>query len=94
MKTTKMTMADVRAQHTGYFFSRSNMRMFASRVESSLYKNGCFITSERVGYESSKRAYTVRRFNAGSIDTVSQFLQFQDISDARAFARAYVGGER
>jgi len=95
---SKLTIADVRDRNTSagfFFFSRDAMRFFSSRVESSLYSNGCFITSESEGFVISKRRkYSVHWYNpqTHSIDAASEFCQFSDISDARAFARAYVPG--
>ena len=44
-----MTMADVKQANKDagyYFFSRDTMRFFGTRIESTLYKNNTFITSD------------------------------------------------
>lgn len=63
-KRNGVSMADVRFynQRNGqHFFSRNNMRFFASRVESSLLSGDYFITSEKAGFVSNKRVYTARQ---------------------------------
>lgn len=67
---TRMTMADVRRLHTaagGHFFDRATMRFFNSRIESSLYQGGYFVTSEQFvdsAGEAHAREYLVRHFYA------------------------------
>ena len=63
-------MAEVRRLHTaagGHFFDRATMRFFNSRIESSLYQGGYFITSEQFvdsTGEAHAREYRVRHFYA------------------------------
>ena len=78
-------------QGAGHFFDRDTMRFFNSKIVSTLYKNRCFITSEKTGFTSNKIRYTVRQFSTDflSVDTVSDFLQFSTIEGARDFARNY-----
>ena len=93
----KRTMADVRAANAAagqYFFSRSTMRFFGSRVESSLYIGGYFITSEKAGVTSTQRRFTIRRETADhSIETISKSLEYRTIEDARAALRKIQRGE-
>lgn len=85
----KRSMADVRRRsaETGHhWFSRKTMQFFKSRIESTLYKNGCFVTSEEPPYGA--RRYSVRRAMAdGSIETVGDFMAYRHVEDARAAAR-------
>lgn len=96
----KLTIADVRAHNERagyYFFSRDTMRFFGTRVESVLYKNNTFITSDFTGFERNKRRYTVRVYNpeTGNVTTAkdsdgkSTFNAFEYIDSAREFARNY-----
>jgi len=67
------------------------MRWFGSRVESSLYKNNTFITSEYTGFERTKRAYTVRYYDEAknTVVDVSGFGAFSTKDAAREFAKNY-----
>jgi len=84
------TIADVRKKNkeAGYYFFRPDaMRFFKSKVESKLYEGGYFITSE-VDWSGKKRFYTVRlALEDGDIETLSEFLKFSDINDARQFIK-------
>ena len=89
-----MTMSDARGlykQCGGHFFDRDTMRFFNSKIVSSLYKNRCFITSEKTNFNSSLIKFTVRQFSKcyTKVNTVSDFLQFRNIESARDFARNY-----
>lgn len=84
-----MTISDVRAANKAighHWFSRDTMRFFKTRIESTLYKNGTFITSEQPPH--GPRVYSVRRAMAdGSIDTVGDFCGYRHKEDAREAAR-------
>ena len=97
-----MTIADVKAKNKAagqHFFDADTMRFFGSRVESSLYKNNTFITSEYTGFERTSRAYTVRVFDeaTGSVDTAdfpngeSTFNAFRTKEAAQDFCKNYQG---
>ena len=54
-----MTLADARYEYQkkgGHFFDRDTMKFFGSRIESDLYKNRCFITSEK-NFDGTERFY-------------------------------------
>lgn len=69
-----------------HFFSPDTMRFFASRIESTLYKNQCFITSEKKCFEDYTRVYSVRKANSdASITTVDS--QIESIEEARKIIR-------
>lgn len=60
-----ITLAEAKAIYRtgkGHFFDRETFKYWGSRIESALYKNRCFVTSEN-NFDSSRRAYTVRRFS-------------------------------
>lgn len=70
-----------------YFFSRETMRFFESRIESGLYKDKTFITSEK-NFNGTKRLYTVRQLQQdGSIKKLSNFNQFKTLQDAREWRK-------
>ena len=89
-----MTMADIKQKLSAggnHFFDHDTMRFFGSRIESSLYKNNTFITSEYTGFERTKRAYTVRYYNEKkkTVVDVSGFGAFSTKDAARQFANNY-----
>lgn len=60
-----MTLSEAKAIYKtggGHFFDRETFKYWGSRIESALYKNRCFVTSEN-NFDGSRRAYTVRRFS-------------------------------
>ena len=85
----KRTISDLRIQNANigqYFFSKSTMKFFQSRIESTLYNDKYFITSEQPPYGS--RHYTVRLANPdGSIDTVKEFYAIKSKDAAREAIR-------
>jgi len=74
------TMSEAKAiyndQEHAEFFSRETMKYWGCRIESGLYKNRCFITSEN-NFDGSRRAYTVRRFSEDfkRIETIGEFQE-------------------
>lgn len=60
----------------GHFFDRETFKYWGSRIESGLYKNRCFVTSEN-NFDGSRRAYTVRRFSPDflHVETVGEFQE-------------------
>ena len=84
-----MTISEVKSIVTangGYFFNKDTMNFFGTKIETSVFKNGCFVTSED-NYDKTKRLYTVRRFNGKSIDTIGDFQQYKTKESAREAAR-------
>lgn len=67
-----------------HFFSANTMNFFRSAIESEVYNNRYFITSERGPVLGSKRRYTIREaINGGeSIRTVGEFQAFQTFNAA------------
>lgn len=84
------TLSEVKAANKkigNYWFSKGAMSFFNSKVESTLYKNQCFITSEQYNSESERR-YSVRvALSDGSIDTISEFQEFRTKDAAREFIK-------
>ncbi len=71
-----------------HFFDKDTMNYWGTRIETSVFKNGCFVTSED-DFSGTKRFYTVRRFNGTSIVTIGDFQQYKTKEAAREAARTY-----
>ena len=75
----KRSMADVRAANKAighHFFDRASMKHWKSRIETPLYANGCFVTSEAME-DGGRRYYTVRQaMPDGRIKTIGEFMQW------------------
>lgn len=88
------TMADVRQANSdagNHFFERSAMRFFASKIESTLYAGRWFITSEKKGFSSQDRGYTVREARLDAdIRTVGSLNDYYSIEGARDAVRELV----
>ena len=89
-----MTISEVKQRLKlggNHFFDKATMRFFGSRVESSLYKNNTFITSEYTSFDRTNRAYTVRYYDeqTNSIKSISKFGEFSSLSLAKDFAKKY-----
>ena len=74
-----MTLSEAKAIYRtgkGHFFDRETFKYWGSRIESALYKNRCFVTSEN-NFDGSRRAYTVRRFSPDflHVETVGEFQE-------------------
>lgn len=84
--------ANVTAEH--YFFDRSAMRFFDSRILPDLIGGRYFITSERFDRDSP-RLYTVRVANDdGTVATVGEFQAYRTAHAAKAAARALAAEPR
>ena len=93
---TKLTIADIKRNNKKaghHFFDKDTMRFFNSRIETGLYKDNTFITSEQFDY-NSPREYTIRRaVNGGiKIETIGESRQFQTLEDAK-IGRKKLNGE-
>lgn len=90
--------------HGYHFFDDDTMASFNSRIESEVFPNRCFVTSERdkgfrgfdgVLYRAwdGKRRYTVRLFvpETGAVEEASEFGQFATRQGAVNFAKKYEG---
>jgi len=91
----KLTIADIKRnnKNAGYhFFDRDTMRFFNSRIETGLYKDNTFITSEQFDY-NSPREYTIRRALEGGlkIETIGEFGQFETLEDAKNGRKKFNG---
>ena len=79
MMTAKMSEVIKANKDAGkHFFDEDSMKFFGSRIESDLFPNDMFITSEN-NFDGSKRFYTIRKFNRETcgIDDVSAFLAYK-----------------
>lgn len=86
-----MTLADARAIYSGHFFDRDTMKYWGSRIESDLYKNRCFVTSER-NYDGTERYFNVRRFSEDfkNIVDITDFNTIRSIEEARQIIKEVV----
>ena len=82
-----MTIDEIRKRNKdagGHFFDRSTMRFFRSRISTTVYGDGYFISSEQ-NSENGPRLYTVRRaMRDGGVETASGFGEFVDLASAEA----------
>ena len=86
-----MTISEVKSiikSKGHHFFDKDTMKYWGTRIETSVFKNGCFVTSED-NYNKTERLYTVRRFDGESIDTIGEFQQYKTKESAREAARLY-----
>ena len=66
-----------------HFFDDDTMEFFNSKIETSLFSDDTFITSEQGPHHNSKK-YTIRKALAdGSVETVSEFCEFDSLKEAR-----------
>jgi hypothetical protein len=92
----RMTIADVRAKNKAigqYWFEPSTMRFFNSKIETGLYGNKYFVTSERfeISPEYPKK-YSVRIAKPdGSIDTIGEHGEFKTKEDAIEHIKSLLG---
>lgn len=73
-----------------HFFDQGTMDFFSCRVESSLFKNNTFVTSEELT-GIAPRKYTVRLYDpdTAQIKDVSGFQKYDDLNQALEAARAF-----
>lgn len=74
----------------GHFFDKETMRFWESRIESELFTNRCFVTSEN-NFNDTARFYTVRRFSEEytKVETIGEFNKIVDYAEAVKFAMDY-----
>lgn len=85
------TIADVKRvnKEKGYhFFDKETMKFWGCKIESPLYKNMCFVTSE-LDFSGERRYYNVRQFNPETchINTIGQFNLYTKKEQAIAVAK-------
>ena len=70
------------------WFDKDTMRFFKSRIESKLYSDNTFITSEQQSYQHP-REYTIRiALNNGiDIESVGEFQQFESFYQASEYRK-------
>ena len=86
-----LTLTDIKENHAKAgrkFFSKNNMRSFNSRIESKLYNDNTFITSEKQEHQFP-RLYTIRiALNNGiDIENVGEFQQFESFYQASEYRK-------
>ncbi len=75
-------------QNSRYFFDKQTMKFFNSKIESKLYADNTFITSERENLQIP-RTYTIRIAldNGREIGTIGKFQQFESLISAREYRK-------
>ena len=70
-----------------YFFDSDTMEFWNTTIETELFDNLCFVTSED-NFDRSKILYSVRRYNPedASVDTIT-FQQHSILEEAIEFAK-------
>ena len=95
-KWFSLKMSDVKRinEREGYFFfSPNTMRFFNSEIESELYGDTYFITSDRMELKMPKE-YTVREFfDDGHISHASRFQEFATKEEAVDFIKEIIRRE-
>lgn len=89
-----MTLTEAKAIYRtgkGHFFDRETLKYWGTRIESGLYKNRCFVTSD-LDFDGSRRAFTVRRFSPDflRIETVGEFQEYALRDTAREAAKEVI----
>ena len=84
-----MTLTDIKNNNKKagrHWFDKDTMRFFDSRIESKLYSDNTFITSEQQSYQYPRK-YTIRiALNNGiDIESVGEFQQFDTLEQAREY---------
>lgn len=74
----------------GHFFDKETIRFWESKVESELFANRCFVTSEN-NFDDTARFYTVRRFSEDytKVETIGEFNKIADYAEAIRIAMDY-----
>ena len=86
-----LTLTDIKNNNKKagrHWFDKDTMRFFDSRIESKLYSDNTFITSEQQSYQHP-REYTIRiALNSGvDIESVGEFQQFETLEQAREYRK-------
>jgi NADPH-dependent ferric siderophore reductase len=86
--STIMEIKENNKQNSRYFFNKQTMKFFNSKIESKLYADNTFITSERENLQAP-RTYTIRIAldNGREIGTIGKFQQFESLISAREYRK-------
>ncbi len=70
------------------WFNEETMKFWDSHIESELFDNLTFVSSE-LTHDGKERRYTIRRYvpDCKDIETVGEFLQYDAVEDAVAVAK-------
>lgn len=70
------------------WFNEETMQFWDSHIESELFDNLTFVSSE-LTHDGKERRYTIRRYvsDCKDIETVGEFLQYDALEDAVAVAK-------
>ena len=60
-----------------HFFDKETVKFWSSILETGMYKNGNFVTSE-LDFSGTNRLYTVRHFDGKRVYTVGEFQGYTE----------------
>lgn len=74
----------------GHFFDEATMNIFGSKLESELFHNRCFVTSE-YSFDGTARFYNIRRFSEDytKIEQLEEFNEISSLEEAVKIAADY-----
>ena len=86
--STLIEIKENNKQNSRHFFDKQTMKFFNSKIESKLYADNTFITSERENYQLPKK-YTIRIAlnNGREIENIGKFQQFESLISAREYRK-------
>jgi hypothetical protein len=93
------TVSQIKAVHTGYWFSRDTVRFFSSRFYRTVYAGKYFVSSEQfIDHNNgitNPRKYTIREYDAANdkITTVGEFQQYATLESARGAIKLLIKEE-
>lgn len=69
-----------------HFFDDDTMQFFGSKIESDLYNDKYFITSEK-NFDGTKRLFTVRKYDweTAQVEDIPKFQAFPTLHEAKDF---------
>ena len=78
-----------------HYFEPDTMRFFDSKIE-QWDSTDYFVTSEKTGFESTNRKYSIRKanFETGNVKTIGTFFQYDTIDEAELELDELVNKER
>lgn len=74
-----------------HFFDADTMRFWGSKIETDLFENRCFVTSED-NFDQTERRYNIRQFSEDyrSVNTIGEFNTYATLDEAVVVALATV----
>ncbi|SDB95235.1 DUF7447 family protein [Shouchella lonarensis] len=92
-----LTITEMKARNAAagyYWFSRGNMRLFKTKIETRPTKDGYFITSDQPG--NTDRRFSIQLFDLSTSDvyTIGAFQEFATLADAKAALKTLLKAKR